>query len=212
MKQLFFVLVFILVSSTLLSQNIWFNEIHYDNVGTDVGEFLEVVLEDAGTYTLSDFTITLYNGSNSLTYDSKTLDLFTMGITSEDFTLYYYEFPEGGIQNGSPDGIALDYQGTLIPGQFLSYEGTFTALDGPANGVTSVDIGVSEPGEIGESLQLMGDGSSYPDFIWQPPATETPGNLNINQTIGGTPHPLIIVVSPNGGEQWEQGSTHDITC
>jgi hypothetical protein len=57
----------------------------------------------------------------------------------------------------------------------------------------------------------LGDGSSYPDFIWQPPAAETPGNLNNGQTIGGTPQPTIIVTSPNGGEQWEQGSTHNIT-
>ena len=211
MKQINVVFILFSLAVSLAAQNIWLNEFHYDNVGTDEGEFIEVVLEDAGTYTLSDFTITLYNGNGCITYDSKTLDLFTVGITSENFTLYYYEFPGGGIQNGAPDGIAIDYQGTLIPGQFLSYEGTFTAVDGPANGVTSVDIGVSEPGEIGESLQLMGDGSSYPDFIWQPPALETPGNLNINQTIGGTPQPMIIVVSPNGGEEWEQGSTHDIT-
>ena len=77
----------------------------------------------------------------------------------------------------------------------------------------STNIGVSESGStpIGESLQLLGDGSIYTDFIWQPPAAETPGNLNNGQTIGGTPQPTIIVTSPNGGEQWEQGSTHNIT-
>jgi hypothetical protein len=213
MKQINIIFILFLLAVSLTAQNIWLNELHYDNEGTDEGEFIEVVLEDAGSYTLSDFTITLYNGSYCTTYDSKTLDLFTTGITSENFTLYYYEFPANGIQNGSPDGIAIDYQGTLIPGQFLSYEGTFEAGDGPAIGVTSIDIGVVESGttQIGESLQLLGDGSIYTDFVWQPPAAETPGNLNNGQTIGGTPQPTIIVSSPNGGEQWEQGSTHDIT-
>ncbi len=211
MKKLFVVILFL---GTLLSaQNVWFNELHYDNEGTDEGEFIEIVLENAGSYTLSDFTVTLYNGSYSTVYNSKTLDLFTTGITSENYTLYHYEFPANGIQNGSPDGIAIDYQGTLIPGQFLSYEGTFEAGDGPAIGVMSTDIGVEEGGEtqIGESLQLLGTGAVYSDFIWQEPALETPGELNNGQTFGGTPEPTIIVVSPNGGEQWEQGSTHPIT-
>ncbi|NQV19309.1 MAG: hypothetical protein HQ534_12305, partial [Armatimonadetes bacterium] len=212
MKQIIVIFILFSLAVSLSAQNIWLNELHYDNYSTDVGEFLEIVLENAGSYTLNDFTITLYNGNAGAIYDSKTLDQFTTGITSDTFTLYYYEFPENGIQNGAPDGIAIDYQGTLIPGQFLSYEGTFEAGDGPAVGVMSTDIGVEEGGDtqIGESLQLAGDGSNYADFFWQPPAAETPGNLNNGQTIGGAPQPTIIVSSPNGGEQWEQGSTHDI--
>ncbi|MCK4654582.1 MAG: T9SS type A sorting domain-containing protein [Candidatus Cloacimonetes bacterium] len=211
MKPLLFSLMFLFVFSTLFSQNIWLNEFHYDNVGADEGEFLEIVLEDAGSYTLSDFTITLYNGNGGATYGTLTLDSFTTGAVIDNFTIYYKLIAP--IQNGAPDGIAIDYQGILIPGQFLSYEGTFEASGGPANGVTSIDIGVSEGSTtpIGESLQLFGSGSVYSDFIWQEPALETPGELNNGQTIGGTPEPTIIVVSPNGGEQWEQGSTHDIT-
>ncbi|MDP8268060.1 MAG: T9SS type A sorting domain-containing protein [Candidatus Tenebribacter davisii] len=211
MRKLFIVIFFM---GTLLSaQNIWLNELHYDNASTDEGEFVEIVLENTGSYTLSDFTITLYNGSYCTTYDVKTLDMFTTGITSENYTLYYYEYPANGIQNGAPDGIAIDYQGTLIPGQFLSYEGTFEAGEGPAVGVTSTDICVIEDGgtQVGESLQLLGTGAVYSDFTWQDPASETPGALNNGQTIGGTPEPTLIVASPNGGEQWEQGSTHPIT-
>jgi hypothetical protein len=48
-----------------------------------------------------------------------------------------------GLQNGSPDGIALvDNFGRVI--QFLSYEGPMTATSGPAAGMTSTDIGVEE--------------------------------------------------------------------
>ncbi|MCK5051881.1 MAG: T9SS type A sorting domain-containing protein [Candidatus Cloacimonetes bacterium] len=209
MKKLFIVIFFL--GTLLLAQNVWINELHYDNVGADEGEFLEIVLENAGNYTISEFTITLYNGNGSITYGTTTLDTFTEGSTVENFTIYYKLIT--GIQNGSPDGIAIDYQGTLIPGQFLSYEGTFEAGDGPAIGVMSTDIGVTEDGgtQIGESLQLLGTGAVYSDFIWQEPAAETPGELNNSQTFGGTPEPTIIVASPNGGEQWEQGSTHPIT-
>jgi hypothetical protein len=53
---------------------------------------------------------------------------------------YAYEF----LQNG-PDGIALVApNGTVI--EFLSYESTFTAQDGPANGLLSIAIGVGESG------------------------------------------------------------------
>ncbi|MEA2096434.1 MAG: T9SS type A sorting domain-containing protein [Candidatus Cloacimonadota bacterium] len=209
MKKLFIVVLFL---GTLLSaQNVWINELHYDNAGTDEGEFIEIILEDTGSYTLSDFTLTQYNGNGGASYGTHTLDSFTTGSVIDNFTIYYKLI--AGIQNGAPDGIAIDYQGTLITGQFLSYEGTFEAVDGPANGVMSTDIGVVEGSStlIGESLQLLGSGAVYSDFIWQDPAPETPGELNIGQTLGGTPEPTIIVVSPNGGEQWEQGSTHPIT-
>ena len=213
MKKLF--LVVLLFGTLLSAQNVWLNELHYDNESTDEGEFVEIVLEGASSYSLSDFTINLYNGNNGSSYDSKTLDQFTEGAIIDNFTIYHYTYPSNGIQNGGaePDGIAIDYQGTLIPGQFLSYEGSFEAIDGPANGVTSTDIGVVEGSTtlIGESLQLLGTGAVYSEFIWQEPATETPGELNNSQTFGGTPEPTIIVASPNGGEQWEQGSSHPIT-
>ena len=72
-----------------------------------------------------------------------------------------------GIQNGAPDGLALDYDGTLI--QFLSYEGSFTASGGAADGESSTDIGVTETSSTstGKSLQLTGNGTQYLDFTWQ---------------------------------------------
>ncbi len=51
----------ILPFMTTLAQNAWINEFHYDNTGTDVNEFVEIVIENAGTYTLSDFRVDLYN-------------------------------------------------------------------------------------------------------------------------------------------------------
>ena len=53
------------------------------------------------------------------------------------------DVPASGIQNGSPDGLALvDGDGTVL--EFLSYEGAMTrAPAGPPPGMTSTDIGVS---------------------------------------------------------------------
>lgn len=186
MKKIYFtILIFGLFVLTANAQNIWTNEFHYDNVGTDENEFIEVVLENADSYNLSDFAVTLYNGNNGESYDTKTLDQFTTGNVEGDFTIFYYDYPSNGIQNGEADGIALSYQGVLIDGQFISYEGTLTGVGGPADGVTSVDIGVSESGvDSDQSLQLSGTGSGYGDFVWQEPALNTKGALNNDQSIG----------------------------
>ncbi|MBC8319447.1 MAG: choice-of-anchor J domain-containing protein [Bacteroidetes bacterium] len=189
-KVLFlFLVVLFLGNINIQAQNTWINELHYDNAGADVGEFLEIVIENPGSYALSDFAVYLYNGNNGGVYDSQTVDNFTVGATVDNFTIYYW-YPTS-IQNGAPDGLALVYQGTLITGQFLSYEGVFAATDGPAIGVISTDIGVLEEGTtpIGESLQLTGSGTSYPDFAWQPPASETPGLENNGQSLGGALDP-----------------------
>src|SRR5210317_402809 len=150
-----------LFAPNLLGQNAWINEIHYDNAGTDANEVVEVVIENAGSYTIADFVITLYNGNGGASYGTHGLDGFTQGNVVGDFTFFYKYI--SGIQNGAPDGLSLSYQGTVITGQFLSYEGALTATDGPANGMTSDDIGVSESSAtpIGESLQLSGSGTSY---------------------------------------------------
>ncbi len=192
-KTFLFILSFLFLVSLMWGQNVWINEIHYDNTGTDVDEAVEVVLENAGSYTLSDFTITLYNGNGGVTYGTHTLDSFTEGSIIGDLTIYSKLI--AGIQNGAPDGLALDYQGTVITGQFLSYEGSFTATNGPANGLTSSDIGVSEPAPpIGESLQLSGSGTQYSSFTWQSPATATLGNFNNSQSFGGNSLPVITNV------------------
>lgn len=51
--------------------------------------------------------------------------------------------------------------------QFLSYEGSFTAVGGPADGLTITDIGVAETSStpVGQLLQLI-------DGVWIGPASE----------------------------------------
>src|SRR5918999_1747486 len=59
--------------------------------------------------------------------------------------------------------------------QFLSYEGTFAGVGGPADGVTSTDIARAEGSTTadGSSLQLSGSGTTYQQFTWQAAAAPT---------------------------------------
>lgn len=206
LKMMLFALL-LLGNFSVFGQNAWINEIHYDNTGTDVDEFIEVVIENPSSYLLSDFSVTLYNGGDSTSYKKTTLNAFTQGSSYGNFTIFYYNYTanSSSIQNGAPDGMALDYQGTLI--QFLSYEGSFKAKNGAASGAISTDIGVSENAEAdGNSLQLSGTlGSNYSSFTWQAAATATMGTVNNNQTFNtssGISQNKVasIVVSTANGE------------
>ncbi|ADR20964.1 hypothetical protein MATR_14100 [Marivirga tractuosa] len=179
------VLLLILFSVfNLQAQNAWINEFHYDNVSTDEGEFVEVVVQDANSYDLSLFKLLLYNGSDGETYGSShTLDSFTEGDTQNGFTIFHKDI--SGIQNGN-DALSLEYNGTLI--QFISYEGAFTGVGGLADGQISKDVVVEETTStpIGESLQLSGSGTAYSDFTWEEPAGATKGQVNNGQTFGAS--------------------------
>ncbi len=149
------------------------NELHYDNGGAnngaDVGEAVEV-LAPAGT-DLAGWSIVLYNGSSTQrnVYDTYPLAGVVVDQGGGDGVIVV-DTP--GIQNGGPDGVALvDPDGVV---EFLSYEGTFEAVDGPAVGLTSTDIGVAESGTTlaDQSLQRNDDGG------WAGPLCNSFGELN----------------------------------
>ena len=124
----------------------------------------------------------MYNGNGNLQYDTRSLDSATKtGSGSVKFAVINY--PSNAIQNGNPDGIALvDAVNRTI--QFISYEGTMTAGDGPAVGILSIDIGVNETSVTnGFSLQLSGTGCGYNAFTWVGAAQNTTGQTNTNQII-----------------------------
>lgn len=178
--------------------SVFINEIHYDNTGTDAGEAIEIA-GPAGT-DLTGWRLVLYNGAGGAPYDTKALT----GIIPNQqagFGTLSFTYPVNGIQNGAPDGIALVNASSSVV-QFLSYEGTFTAVGGPANGMLSVDIGVSENGSepLGQSLRLAGTGQLYEDFTWNAPAAATFGAVNTGQNFGaGDAAPTVLNTSPTNG-------------
>jgi len=158
---------------------VFINELHYDNLNVDTGEAIEV-MGPAGT-DLTGWSLALYSsGNGNIVYDTVALS-GTIADQSNGYGTAVVTFPSDGIQNGVSDGIALvNPKGQVI--QFISYEGTLTAADGPAVGLTSVDIGVSETNTTpaGYSLQLTGTGS---EMTWMTESANTFGALNTGQNI-----------------------------
>ena len=175
----------------------WINEIHYDNSGADVGEFVEIVLTPGES--IGDFALEFYNGNGGATYSGPTT--VTPGDLVGGFS--FFTFTGDSIQNGSPNGVALLQTGSVVPGQFLSYEGMFTATSGAALGMMSTDIGVLEGGStpVGFSLQLAGSGSQAVDFVWLSPTAGTLGGLNAGQSLVPEPSSLALLIL-GSGLQW----------
>ena len=144
------------------------SELHYDNTGTDSGEAVEI--EAPAGFDLTGWQIVLYNGTGGAVYNTATLSgvVPAAGVMVQNYAA-------NGLQNGAPDGVALvKADGTVA--EFLSYEGSFTAVGGPAAGQTSVDIGVSEvETPVGHSLQKIAG-------TWTAAAANTFGVLNTAPT------------------------------
>ena len=170
---------------------VFVNEIHYDNASTDTGEAVEIA-GPAGT-DLSGWSIVLYNGNGGAVYNTIAL---SGTIPNQQAGFGALSFLQASIQNGSPDGLALVDAGSVVV-EFVSYEGSFTAVGGPANGMTSTDIGVSESSStpVGSSLQLAGTGTMGGDFTWAGVQPNTFGAVNTGQTFGTVSGPTDPVIN-----------------
>jgi probable HAF family extracellular repeat protein len=160
------------------AEDVWINEIHYDNMGTDSDEGVEI----AGTAgsVLTNYALVFYNGNGGTVYDT---DVLTGTLDDELCGFGAAWFGHIGVQNET-EGLALVKGSNVV--QFISYEGVLTASGGPAAGMTSVDIGVKESNETtpaGSSLQLKGTGTVYSSFAWVAPSTHSRGTLNAGQAI-----------------------------
>lgn len=154
---------------------VYISELHYDNEGADVDEAIELA-GPIGTE-LDGWSLVLYNGSNDEPYNTINLDGSLIGVENCDEAYLSIDFPANGIQNGSPDAIALvDPQSTVI--EFISYEGELVAATGVASGLSSTDIGVSETSStpVGYSLQKI-------DGVWNEPQENTFDSCNSATSI-----------------------------
>ena len=181
------------------TSTVFINEFHYDNAGTDAGEFIEIA-GPAGT-NLAGWRIELYNGANGLRYDNDPL-VGTIPSQQGGYGTVSLSYAVNGIQNGNPDGIALINAANTVV-QFLCYGGAFNAGDGTAVGQGCTNIGVTEATTtpIGNSLQLQGTGTTYGDFTWTTtPIANTQNSPNTGQNFGGGDGaPSVINTSPANG-------------
>ena len=162
--------------------DLWVNELHYDDSGTDQNEGVELA-GPAGT-SLSGWTLAFYNGNGGSVY--KTVAL-SGSVPSQQGGFGTIWVAVSGVQNGAPDGVALVAPDGAVA-EFLSYEGALTASSGPAAGLTAADIGVSESSgtAAGQSLQRTGTGGAGADFAWAGPSSHSRGAPNAGQTFSGS--------------------------
>jgi DNA/RNA endonuclease G (NUC1) len=177
------------------------NEIHYDNVSTDAGEAIEV--EGPAGFDLTAWSVVLYNGNGGVTYHTTNLT----GVIPDLCTgrgVIVINYASNGIQNGAPDGMALVGPSGVV--EYLSYEGTFAATNGPAIGMVSTDIGVDQNPDnsaaVGSSLQ-RGEGST-----WYGPEAHTFGACNSPPPPPPPAEPIVInelmadPLNAAGGATW----------
>lgn len=179
------------------SADVFINEFHYDNTGSDVGEFVEIFVGAGFTGNLSEVSLVLYNGNNGNSYGiPHTLDTFTDDSDPESGLPRLLFKSIAGIQNGSPDGMALIVNGEVR--EFISYEGSFTAANGPAAGLSSTEVPVSQSAAtpVGQrSITRTGAGGVATDFTWEiQNGPHTPGQPNLGQTFESTPQPQGIAI------------------
>ncbi|MFC5571494.1 endonuclease [Lysobacter yangpyeongensis] len=183
------------------SAEVFINEIHYDNNGSDTGERIEVVATNGES--LSGYRLYLYNGatpSAATYYDNDPVPAGSTVTCGGSVRIATLSYAANGIQNGANDGIALvNGNGQVV--QFLSYEGAITASNGPAAGRTSSNLPVSESeSPSNTSLQLGGSGSGYANFTWRASATQTFGTCNNAQSFTApNPPPTVVSTSPADG-------------
>lgn len=143
----------------------------------DNNDFIEVALHE-NIQNLDDYRISLYDGTDGTVYQTITLDLFTAGTTVNNRVYYFYNMAANTLLAG-PAGLSISYTGTVLPGQFISYGGSFTAVEGDVTGMTSTNMGNFVQGE---SFVLTGTGSKYSDFSWSSMSNPSPGDVNPGQT------------------------------
>ncbi|MDD3715761.1 MAG: hypothetical protein PHX07_01210 [Candidatus Marinimicrobia bacterium] len=183
-KRLFFLLQCL---GTLLFglPQAWINEVHYDNTGTDVDEFVEVVVACPENCSLGDLTLYMYNGFDGRPYCLECVIDFVPGERIGPYQ--FYTWYQGGIQNDM-EGMILVYHDTLV--DIIAYEGSFYGTHEPALGLLFPDVGVAETASspLGGSIYLSG----FPGDPWVYSTEATPGNPNPGQVLDEVPTPVRV--------------------
>ncbi|MCB0648970.1 MAG: hypothetical protein KDC49_20010, partial [Saprospiraceae bacterium] len=207
-KVIFLPLIMLLLALDVSAQcPLFSNELHYDNTGADANERIEIGGE-AGT-SMNGWSVVFYNGFDgtsiatvNLTGNLPAAQCTISGVPISFRVIDVLSETTFSFQNGSPDGWALVNGTTVV--EFYSYEGTFTATNGPANGLQSTDIGVFEDGNGATTGSIQRTSTS----TWAVNAsTNTFGACNTSQygpPCGSNP---VVTLSLNKTEGSEANTT-----
>ncbi|KLD80112.1 ribonuclease [Xanthomonas hyacinthi] len=186
---------------------VFINELHYDDATAagDTGEGVEI-LATAGE-SLSGYKVYLYNGSSpgsATVYATTSVPAGSLVSCGGQVRIATVGYASNGVQNGPNDGLAL-VDGSDQVVQFLSYEGAITGGGGPAAGLGSQNLPVSESNSTaaGTSLQLRGsNGRAAADFSWAGSSASSFGACNSGQTFSGGSSdaaPAVTSTTPTQG-------------
>lgn len=185
----FFLFSFVLSCTVLNGQSVasFINEVNY--LASNPSHRGLEIAGQAGS-SLNGWSAVVYNLNGTVNTVS---DLGNQVIPSQQngYGTIWYDIE----QTGSGGGIALVNPNGGVE-QFVSYgaAGIITAVEGAANGLSSQFIGTQLLPN--KSLQLIGTGLGYLDFIWALPGTATRNGVNINQVLGLLP-PVFAVGNTN---------------
>lgn len=183
-KKTFLLCLIFYVGFVMAVPHAWINEIHYDNEGTDVNEFVEVVVESPEGWYLGDLALYMYNGYDRMPYCLDTVDEFELGERIGQFQFYVWY--QRGIQNDM-EGMILVFKDTLC--DIIAYEGSFIGANDPALGKEFPDIGVYETGHGSDTNSIYLSGMPGSDWLY---GRATPGELNTVQEISELELPVVL--------------------
>ncbi|MFS8069635.1 MAG: pre-peptidase C-terminal domain-containing protein, partial [Byssovorax sp.] len=173
------------------------NEVEYDEVGTDAGEFVEIYNGTGAAVSLSGYSLVLVNGGTNTSYLTQSLagagtlaagQYLVVGNSSVTAAAgaLKINFASGTdkIQNGSPDGVALINGSTLVDA--LSYEGSITAAVITGVGTVSLVEGTALASSVSDSNTITRSLCRYPNGTdtgnastdWALRSVVTPGAAN----------------------------------
>jgi hypothetical protein len=173
------------------------NEVDYDQVGTDSGEFIEIYNPTSAAVSLSNLAVVLVNGSDNVEYtrvglgSAGTLPAGGYLVIADNGVIVPAGVPvirlgtSNKIQDGAPDGVALIDTDSHTLVDALSYEGSITAalIDGFTTSVSLVEGTATtalDSNSVDGSLGREPNGTDSQNAAgdWQFDSTPTPGVAN----------------------------------
>jgi hypothetical protein len=177
------------------------NEVDYDQIGVDTEEFVELFNPTDVALDLQGLALVLINGSTRVEYSRVTLQgtlgpgqYAVVGSTNVQRhvpeTALFFALPvaSDGIQNGSPDGVALvntttqslidalSYEGAITMATINGFPGTWNLVEG-----TALGIGVADSNTSRASLIRFPNGIDTNDAAsdWRLTGNVTAGSANL---------------------------------